>query len=395
MIKREIELATAEELEDFEKNMWLWLENFEFKVVLFKALGLSIEAITDLINSNFTVLRSNNVAFQLYQAQRSNDPLIIQELVKDISCEIKRIDNVNCVWIYRYEEIGNIFDEDHLRELLYPHFPDKITRITKIIIGGSAGKPLLEFRSGGTRHAKIIESILIFYDKWFKENAQLITPQFIEIRNEIGTWLDKNYSINPQQYGFIPWFIHVRLNKRLWVHWKAEKLDESGRMRVDLNIDYSDLIQEFSTTVIDKDLHEYCKYRQEQQEAIMVGGGTPILIPASNTEHITTGFPTETLIQIMIPNCQRRFIEMEERLIEKGYIDVSGKWKGKAIELAAFLFVIKEDRNLVKTNIKGYVRLRKFFSNRYNFKIPPDYVKPSRLNPMHNRSIGTLLSELS
>ena len=398
MIIREIASGTDEEVEDFLQNTHLWLENNEFKVVMFKAFGLTSEEILDILNNSYPIINSYDTGFQIYQVQRAGRPELFIELLEDLNLSIRQVDNLKYLWIYRNSESDNFFEDDKLREKLFPYFSEKITKRSKLIIGESIDKPIFTFVTGGFRPLEIMKEILPLYQDWFMNNSNLISPQFQEIKAEISTWLERQYKIIPQQKGFITWYIHKKLDKAFKIHFNIKHKEGSDMAQADITFDYSAISETLLPTIIDQHLHEYCEYRRQQQEEIVLANVKPKQLsqPISKNPESTleNKFPTDSLFEIMLPPCQSRFIELEKKLIEKGYFGDYGQWKESTLSLAAFIYILKEGKNLIKPNITSYVPLRKFFNKRYKVEIPVDYTKPGRMKPGKNSKIKELLSLL-
>lgn len=160
-----------------------------------------------------------------------------------------------------------------------------------------------------------------------------------------------------------------------------------------LGRDYDNEIEQQALESVRDELSEQLEYwKMQLDELLSTSTNKAKEPPIANSELVV--LPTNNLIEIMLPPCQSRFIELEKKLIEKGYFGEYGQWKESTLSLAAFIYILREDKNLIKPNIASYVPLRKFFNKRYKVEIPVDYTKPGRMKPGKNSKIKELLSLL-
>jgi hypothetical protein len=237
-----------------------------------------------------------------------------------------------------------------------------------------------------------LNAIRTWFSKWLKEQEPSET-----IRNRVATALLDIKSIQePVAFRYNKWRVEDERIAYLWQDVLAEMDDFISDCMEYLIRNYPKylkdefFLQEFNARFRSyTDVHQW--YTKRIAERIEPEQHTAEELP----EDGYPTFPANTLIEIMLPNTQSRFLEIEKKMIEAHYFDKRGKWAKTRIELAAFLFILKVDKNLTKPNIKGYTKLREFFNKRYSIVIPPDYTKPSKMTIKGNPWIREILLKLN
>ena len=96
------------------------------------------------------------------------------------------------------------------------------------------------------------------YKQWFNEAEGQLTPQFDEINDEIGNWLDNETKIRPQPKGFVRWFIDNKIGEALKAVLVPNIVTQKEPYTLVLIPRFEELL---IPTVTQRHLQEYCNYR--------------------------------------------------------------------------------------------------------------------------------------
>ena len=261
-------------------------------LTIYQALGLN-ESEAQTAYSKTLVIRCNhafiNSVFLVHQANWPTEEFsLIDQLsavLESYKVTILQLGDLLIVNILPSDTpIVTQQDAAYLYKVLGPHFPGQIgSDYIQISLPDETHKRL---RTWSPEVMQMINHCFGEYLRWFTNKKEEISPQFDEIKEEIGDYLKNSYAINPKLNGFVKWFLSNKLGSTT-VEFELQSipsLSEDDYMIVGLKADLSN--NELQPHVIEKDLHEYCFWKLQQQDNIY----------ASNQQaNISNGFSITSL----------------------------------------------------------------------------------------------------
>ncbi len=107
------------------------------------------------------------------------------------------------------------------------------------------------------------------HSQWLSKHYNTVAPEFLEIKEGINTWLVNKYKINPTTKAFTHWFIVNRLDPAtIKIDFKLDKATGEFLPNVKVRFNFPDIETTYTPAVIEKDLHEFCHWKQQQQEGL-------------------------------------------------------------------------------------------------------------------------------
>ncbi|WP_210466706.1 hypothetical protein [Rufibacter roseolus] len=142
---------------------------------------------------------------------------------------------------------------------------DKISLELKNVETGA--KLIVDIKSSDVAYK--LQPLLVRYSQWFEEQVSKLKPEFEEIKEGINLWLVDNYRINPTTKDFANWFI---LNKvgSYEIVFEGTSNFKTGELypEVKIHFKFPDLDKIETPSVLEKDLHSFCYWKQQKQEAL-------------------------------------------------------------------------------------------------------------------------------
>ena len=107
------------------------------------------------------------------------------------------------------------------------------------------------------------------YNQWFEKHSDSLSSEFAEIKEGIELWLKDKYKISPTAKAFTQWFIANRLGTTVYkVDFKLDKITKELLPDVKLHISFPNIDNTYTPAIIEKDLLEFCYWRQQQLEEL-------------------------------------------------------------------------------------------------------------------------------
>jgi hypothetical protein len=111
--------------------------------------------------------------------------------------------------------------------------------------------------------------ILELYSKWFEKHYSTLAPEFLEVNEAITDYLKDKYKINPTVKAFAHWFISSRFGYfKSTLLFEFDKVTKKPLSIVKVKISFPNIENSYTPGILEKDLHEFCYWKQGQQEAI-------------------------------------------------------------------------------------------------------------------------------
>jgi hypothetical protein len=251
------ELMGYFELPDKESKIWLYKRILSHYIIE----GLNLMKIAEDVFLRVYTPLGNKIAEAAQNENFNNFPELLVGY-KLIVFWIDKLPIADIVPINTPE-----YTEEYVEALRWnigPLYPDKIERHSIILATSEyPNGPKVEFANWGTSEGIFLKNLFKEYNKWFENHTKNLTPQFQVIADEIRDFLKSGYQINPNKGGFIKWFIAKKLG--------TVKFKLTGNFNsplATLQTDYRDLSKTITPTIVDEDLHAYCKWKHDQQNEL-------------------------------------------------------------------------------------------------------------------------------
>ena len=255
-------------------------------------------------------------SFQIWLLQKQNRISIetLREVCQKFKAEFYELDGIQ---LFLINELSFVYDEvfqDKLRVLLGNHFPDHIKGFRIAVRNPETGVMLITTKVYGVQNANQLMNIFQSINTWYKNHRDKILPKFLPIKKEIENWLSREYGIEPDENGFISWFIEEKIGK---VGVNFNMSNSTGKFS--FSIDTTILGQNFTPEVMEKHMIEYCEMKtnelNEIKQQILKEKKSNKIMPSETKKNkelnIINGY-REKLIMALKPF----FSQEEEELLE-------------------------------------------------------------------------------